>query len=542
MSERARSHWAWGYVDQFPSDDERRELAARVAFSLGVDQPALRPLPSPAEARVSARRVEVPASIAAFCTGDDGERVRHTYGRGYHDLVRGFRGDFAGAPDLVAFPRDEGEVALALEACERAGVACIPYGGGTSVVRGVEAEVGGRFAGALSLDLRHLSGLLEVDPVSRAARVGAGTLGPALEAALAPHGFSLRHFPQSFEFSTVGGWVATRAGGHFATLYTHIDDLVESLRMVTPRGVLATRRLPASGAGPSPERLLLGSEGAFGVITEAWLRVQARPRFRSAAALHFGTFEAAVEAVRAIAQAGLHPSNCRLLDATEALLNGVTFDGSCVVLLGFESADAPQRERLERALALGAGAGGACPKGPSHREGEAAVGDQTSRAWRDAFIRAPYLQSALVSLGMLADTFETACTWDALPRVHEAITTAVRAALEREAGVGVLSCRFTHVYPDGPAPYYTFVAPARHGDEIAQWQAIKDAASQAIVGAGATITHHHAVGRLHRPWYEQERPALFGAALEAAKASFDPAGVMNPGALLPPRSEAGPTR
>jgi alkyldihydroxyacetonephosphate synthase len=143
---------------------------------------------------------------------------------------------------------------------------------------------------------------------------------------------------------------------------------------------------------------------------------------------------------------------------------------------------------------------------------------------------------------MLADTFETACTWDALPRVHEAITTAVRAALEREAGVGVLSCRFTHVYPDGPAPYYTFVAPARHGDEIAQWQAIKDAASQAIVGAGATITHHHAVGRLHRPWYEQERPALFGAALEAAKASFDPAGVMNPGALLPPRSEAGPTR
>jgi alkyldihydroxyacetonephosphate synthase len=202
MSERVKSHWAWGYVDQFSSEDERRELAGRVAFSLGIDPPALRPLPSPWEARVPARRVEVPASIAAFCTGDDHERVRHAYGRGYPDLVRGFRGDFAGAPDLVAFPRGEGEVASALEACERAGIACIPYGGGTSVVRGVEAEVGTRFGGALSLDLRHLSGLLEIDPISRAARVGAGTFGPALEAALAPHGFSLRHFPQSFEFST----------------------------------------------------------------------------------------------------------------------------------------------------------------------------------------------------------------------------------------------------------------------------------------------------------------------------------------------------
>ncbi|HEU4533886.1 MAG TPA: FAD-binding oxidoreductase [Polyangiaceae bacterium] len=533
MSEREKSHWAWGHVDQFPSDDERRELAGRVAFSLGIEPPAPRPLPRAAEARVRPSRVGVPASIAAFCTADDGERARHAYGRGYPDLVRGFRGDFSGAPDLVAFPRDEAEVAAALEACERAGVACVPYGGGTSVVRGVEAEVGARFGGALSLDLRHLSGLLELDPVSRAARVGAGTLGPALEAALAPHGLSLRHYPQSFEFSTVGGWVATRAGGHFATLYTHVDDLVEALRMVTPRGVVATRRLPASGAGPSPERLLLGSEGAFGVITEAWLRLQARPRFRSAAALHFGTFEAAAGAVRAIAQAGLHPSNCRLLDATEALINGVAFDGTCVVLLGFESADAPQREKLARALALGEAAGGACPKGPSHREGEAAAGDQTSRAWRDAFIRAPYLQSALVSLGMLADTFETACTWDALPRVHEAITSAVRDALAREAGRGVLTCRFTHVYPDGPAPYYTFLAPAREGDEIAQWQAIKDAACEAIVGAGATITHHHAVGRLHRPWYEQERPPLFGAALAAAKAAFDPAGVMNPGALLP---------
>jgi alkyldihydroxyacetonephosphate synthase len=535
MTERTKSHWAWGYVDQFPTDDERRELAARVGFSLGVDPPALRPLPEPSAARVRPARCGVPAGLAAFCTGDDADRARHTYGRGYPDLVRGFRGDFSPAPDLVAYPRDEADVALALEACEREGLACIPYGGGTSVVRGVEAEVGTRYRGALSLDLRHLAGLYELDEVSRAARFGAGTFGPALEAALAPRGLSLRHYPQSFEFSTLGGWVATRAGGHFATLYTHIDDLVEAIRMVTPRGVVATRRLPASGAGPSPERLLLGSEGSFGVITEAWLRLQPRPRFRSSAALHFASFEAAAGAVRAIVQAGLHPSNCRLLDATEALINGVTADGSCVVLLGFESADAPQGHRLDRAIALGQAAGGSCPRGPSHREGEAAGGDMTSRSWRDAFIRAPYLQSALVSLGVLVDTFETACTWDALPRVHEAITAAVREALGREAGGGVVTCRFTHVYPDGPAPYYTFLALAREGDEIAQWTAIKKAASDAIVGAGATITHHHAVGRLHRPWYEREQSPAFNAALRATKASFDPAGVMNPGALLPER-------
>ncbi len=534
MNEREKSHWAWGYADQFPSEGERRELAARVAFALGTPPPAPKPLPELSAARVRPSRREAPAAIAAFTTADDAERARHAYGRGYPDLVRGFRGDFSNAPDLVAFPRDEAEVARALEACEREGLACVPYGGGTSVVQGVEAEVGPRFAGALSLDLRHLAGLYELDAVSRAARFGAGTFGPALEAALAPHGLSLRHYPQSFEFSTLGGWVATRAGGHFATLYTHIDDLVESVRMVTPRGVVATRRLPASGAGPSPDRLVLGSEGAFGVITEAWVRLQARPRFRSAAALHFREFGQAAGAVREIVQAGLHPSNCRLLDATEALINGVAHDGSCVVLLGFESADAPQRERLERALAIGEAAGGACPKGPSHREGEAAAGDLTSRAWRDAFVRAPYLQSALVSMGILVDTFETACTWDTLARLHEAVTNAVGAALAREAGGGLLTCRFTHVYPDGPAPYYTFLALAREGDEIEQWRAVKDAACEAIVGAGATITHHHAVGRLHRPWYERERPAAFGAALSAVKASFDPVGFMNPGALLPP--------
>ena len=219
------------------------------------------------------------ASLESVFTTDPYERAAHTYGRSFRDLVRAFRRDYAHAPDLVAFPRGEGELVSVLEWCSGAGVAAIPFGGGSSVVGGVEPDVGDGYSGTVSVDLRHLQGVLEVDSTSRAARIAAGTLGPALEAQLKPHGLTLRHFPQSFEWSTLGGWIATRSGGHYATLHTHIDEFVESIRVVTPRGVLQTRRLPASGAGPSAERLFCGSEGALGVITEAWMRVQPRPRF-----------------------------------------------------------------------------------------------------------------------------------------------------------------------------------------------------------------------------------------------------------------------
>ncbi|MHB8878824.1 MAG: FAD-binding oxidoreductase, partial [Myxococcaceae bacterium] len=342
----------------------------------------------------------------------------------------------------------------------------------------------------------------------------------------------LRHFPQSFEFSTLGGWIATRAGGHFATLYTHIDDLVESTRLLTPRGVLETRRLPASGAGPGPDRLVLGSEGALGVITEAWVRVVPRPRFRVSASVLFEGFEAAVAASRELAQSGLYPSNCRLLDAQEALMNGVAA-GECVLLLAFESADHPLGPWMERALAIAKGHGGVCPRGPICREGDQRATLDAAGSWRAAFLEAPYLQNALVSLGVIADTFETACTWKGFPELHRAVSESMRAAFARVCGgAGLLSCRFTHVYPDGPAPYFTFVAPGRAGAELEQWAELKEAASEALLRAGGTITHHHAVGRVHRRWYDRERPALFGEVLEAAKARLDPNGILNPGVLV----------
>jgi alkyldihydroxyacetonephosphate synthase len=527
---RSRSLWAWGWADRFPDDDARRGIAQHVAAVLGIAVPALRAPPTMESIRMPEPRVTAPAALAAFVTGDRLERAMHAHGKGYRDVARAFAGDFSGAPDAVAFPRDEDGVAAVLAWCEQERVAVVPFGGGTSVVGGVERPGGDAWRGAVTVDLRAMDRVLEVDPVSRAARIQAGTFGPHLEQQLAAHGLTLRHYPQSFEHSTLGGWIATRAGGHFATLYTHVDDLVESVRMVTPRGVFATRRLPASGAGPAPDRLVLGSEGTLGIVTEAWMRVRPRPRFRASASVRFAGLLEGARAARAIAQSGLYPSNCRLLDPTEAMLNGVTSDGGAVLLLAFESAEQSMRAWIDRALAIALEHGGTSP-GAKERVDERGA-DTTAEAWRQAFVDAPYLQSALVSLGIVADTFETACTWDRFEALHARVRADVEAAMRTACGGGVLTCRFTHVYPDGPAPYFTFVAPGRPGEELAQWEVLKNAAGDALAASGATITHHHAVGRLHRPWYEKEVPPLFVEALRAAKQKLDPAGIMNPGILF----------
>src|SRR5260370_1296150 len=267
---------------------------------------------------------------------------------------------------------------------------------------------------AISLDLRHLNRVLEVDRTSRAARIEAGVFGPALEAQLKPHALTLRHFPQSFEYSTLGGWIATRSGGHFATLYTHIDDLVENLRIVTPRGLIETRRLPGSGAGPSPDRLFIGSEGILGVITEAWMRLQDRPRFRAGGAVRFADFFSAARAVKAIAQAGLYPSNCRILDPQEAYNTGAGDGTAAIMVLAFESADHPLDAWIARALECCADHGGAPEhkdKADAHREGAAGL-------WRNAFIRMPYAREPLVRRAIISDTFETAITLERFEAFH----------------------------------------------------------------------------------------------------------------------------
>ncbi len=532
---RQRSFWGWGWADRFPDDEGRENAGQLLQATLGFGPSGLMTPPELAQVEVPVSRLRAPDSLQHLVRTDAEDRIRHTYGRGYRDLVRGFYGDFSAAPDAVAHPEDEQDVRRLLDWCDESQVAVVPYGGGTSVVGGVECRAPAHRA-VLSLDLAALNRVKEVDSLSRQALIQAGAFGPDLEAQLKSHGLTLRHFPQSFEHSTLGGWVATRAGGHFATLYTHIDDLVASVRMLSPTGSFETRALPGSGAGPSPDRLAIGSEGALGIITEATMRVRPRPTFKAQASVHFKEFEAAVQAARELVQSGLHPTNCRLLDAREAALNMVTQDGSSVVIIAFESADHPLEPWLQRAIEIGRGCGGIVQGQPSYvRPGQ----DTSPRAgsaesWKSSFVDAPYLQSVMVSLGVMADTFETACTWTDFPKLHAGIVQDVRAAMKAVSGRGMLTCRFTHVYPDGPAPYYTFIAPARSGSELSMWQEIKAAASEALLAHGGTITHHHAVGRVHRPWYERQVPQSFLQGLRAAKKSLDPNAILNPGVLIAP--------
>ncbi|HOW47110.1 MAG TPA: FAD-binding oxidoreductase [Rubrivivax sp.] len=543
LSRRApRRFWGWGNADAALSPREQATVKGMLA---ALDAPLDdRPVPQVGEFTLPAPRVAPPAALAPMFSAAPLDRLNHSTGKSWADCARMWLRQAPTPPDWVAYPDDEQAVADILDWASAAKVAVIPYGGGSSVCGGVEAAVGSGYAGAVSLDLERLNRVLEVDPVSRAACIQGGALGPELEAQLKPHGLTLRHFPQSFEFSTLGGWIVTRSGGHYATQHTHIDDFVEATRLVTPRGVLQSRRLPGSGAGPAPDRLVLGSEGTLGVLTEAWVRLQAPPRFRASAAVQFADFLQATEAVRAIAQSGLAPSNCRLLDPREALFAGVADGRRTVLVLGFESADHPLQAWMQRALELVADHGGqfdvqaverSMAGSDEHRSGAAG-------AWRDAFLRMPYWRDPAVGAGVILDTFETAVTWDRFAAFYQGVKADLARAIHAATGQqSELSCRFTHVYPDGPAPYFTIATRAADGSvagALAAWRDIKQAANAAVVAHGGTITHHHAVGRDHRSGYEREVDPLFRQMLAAAKQVADPHAVLNPGVLFDPAGSA----
>ena len=506
--------WGWGTPADEPTPQSLHELAPSVAASTGVDvQPP--ELPAPDQHLAAPTRV-LPASLAHLGSDHPTDRLRHGIGRAYRDLIRGIRSELTDVPDLVVRPTSEQDVTDLLDWATSAQVAVIPFGGGTSVTGGVEPR---GLPGAVSLDLSKLTGLIEVDETSRVVRLRAGTLGPTAEEALKPHGLTLRFYPQSFERSTVGGWIATRAAGHFSTRLTHIDDLVESVRAITPVGAWESRRLPGSGAGPSPDRLLLGSEGSLGVITEAWLRAQPRPTHRWSATFSAPDFATGAQAVRALVQAGLAPATCRLIDPVEAALSGTLTSGAAALVLGFEALHVPLTLETDAARTI-------CRDHGMQLLEESSPGGrgQAAQTWRSTFVRAPYLRESLVLLGILVETFETAVTWDRFDELVAGVTAALPGVT-----VGV---RLTHVYPDGAAPYFTVIAPARRGSEVAQWDDLKAAASEAILALGGTITHHHAVGRDHRPWYDQQRPGVFAQAWRGAKDALDPSGILNPGTII----------
>ena len=463
--------WGWGTAADQPTSASLTELAPFVAASTGVEvQAPEQPAP---DADLAPSRRALPPSLAHLGSHDAVDRARHGIGRSYRDLIRGIRSELTDVPDLVVRPESEQDVADLLDWAGREDVPVVPFGGGTSVTGGVEPR---GLTGAVSLDLERLTGLLELDATSRAVRLRAGTLGPAAEAALKPHGLTLRFYPQSFERSTVGGWIATRAAGHFSTRQTHIDDLVESVRAVTPAGPWESRRLPGSGAGPSPDRLLLGSGGSLGVITEAWLRAQPRPTHRWSATFAAADFARGAHAVRSLVQAGVAPATCRLIDPVEAALSGTLATGEAALVVGLESLAVELTAEITFTKAVLADHGLRLLE-ESTPTGRGAA----ASTWRSTFVRAPYLRESLVLLGILVETFETAVTWERFDELVAGVTEAVTKGLTEVCGGGTVGCRLTHVYPDGAAPYFTVVAPARRGSEVAQWDDVKAVASEAVL-------------------------------------------------------------
>ncbi|MEM6800815.1 MAG: FAD-linked oxidase C-terminal domain-containing protein [Bacteroidota bacterium] len=527
--DRKRSYWGWGYTDFEVPQESVQHFKNVLKASLQIKEFDPYEPKKVDELALRKPRFKLASDLEDICSSSNYERARHSYGKAFRDILRGVQGYFPNPPDYVAFPKSEEDIIRLMDFASKNGISLIPVGGGSSVCGGIEPSKNDRYAGVISVNMKNFNKILEVDKASRSAHIQGGMYGPALEAGLKPHGFTLRHFPQSFEFSTLGGWIATRAGGHFATLYTHIDEFVQSVSMITPKGKLSSRRLPGSGAGPSEERFYLGSEGIMGIITSAWMRLQDIPKYKKTITVAFPSFKQGAEAVRALSQSGLNPSNARLVDATEAFINGLGDGRSAILILGFESHQREVNYWMQEALVLCKEQGGTWEEKRLTENTRSEKGD----AWKKSFLVIPYVRDELIRLGIIVETFETAITWDQFPHFYKKVKEASQAAIQKYCGAGSVTCRFTHIYPDGPAPYFSIVARGEKGKQLEQWDKIKQEVSQAVIDHGGTITHHHAVGKDHRPFYSQQHTAIFGDMLTAAKKAVDPNWIMNPGVLLP---------
>ena len=533
MTPRRIKHWGWGYEDE-PETPKFLIDNMEKYFSkfFGVDGFNTLPLPPLEEAELRKPRLSIPESLAEFCSDSHEERARHAVGRSLLDYVNIFDNNYANPPDVVAFVRDENDIMDVMDWAVGANAAVIPFGGGTSVTGGVEPVVGDNYDAVITIDTTMMNKVLEVDDVGRCARIQAGALGPDIEAQLRPSGYSLRHYPQSFQHSTLGGWIATRSGGHFATLYTHIDEFVESLRVVTPNGTVATRRMPGDGAGPDPDRLFMGSEGSLGIVTEAWMQIQKRATHRTSIAVFFDGFLKGCEAVREISQAGLYPSNLRIIDAEEARVNYVSDKNKDILFIGFESADHPVDAWMNRALEICADHGGefdreVLTRPNSHREAE-------QGRWRDIFLETSYYREITTPREIIYGTMETSITWDKFPALYNRVMEVTAEAMKEATGrPGSLSCRFVYVYPDGPAPYWSYYCLGNHGQLKEQWKHVKLAATNEFLKHGGSITHHTSIGRDHMKWLNEQTDDIYRNILQTAKTAVDPHGVMNPGVVIP---------
>ena len=545
--------WGWGTLDEtYPLEGRLRFWPTLQAWLELPDEPTERPPIPLEEIDLHPSRLDDPV-LTSLCRllgeevvrTDRRTRVEHACGKAYRDLVRVRAGVIPNPPDAVVYPADEGQIAALLAWAADRDIAIIPFGGGSTVLGAVEPAPGDR--PTITLDMARLDRLVSLDPTARTARIQAGATGPEVEAQLNDRGFTLGHFPQSFEFSTLGGWIATRGAGQTSTGYGKIEDMTQAVRLVTPSGLIETRDVPAAATGPSLLHILVGSEGAYGVITEATMRIRPRPEVQDYRGFLFHTLEEGIAALRTLMQGGPHPTIARLSDADEtagfammahehhglrALVDrGVEqylarkgyslVKGSCFLLLGYDGRRKEVKKRWKQAAAV------------CQDHGGLALGRAAGESWRRERFAHPYLRDTLLGVGVMVDTLETATSWSNLTRLYEEMTSAIRAAIQATGGgPGYVMTHISHIYEWGASLYATFLGRQVPEQEIAQWWAVKQAATEAILTAGGALSHHHGIGRDHIPWLGQVAGPVGVAVLRALKQTFDPTGIMNPGVLI----------
>ena len=537
--------YGWGYTDKTYSLD-RRPAAwdfLRAALELRGDESfpvcdfdSIR-LRSP---RLNNAQLDALRQIVPETKTDTRTRILHAYGKSYRDLIRLRRGEIPNPPDAVAYPATEDQVARVIAFCAHNDFALIPFGGGSSVVGGVEPR-DARIT--ITLDLVRLNRVISIDEISQTATMEAGILGPDLERELNARGFTLGHFPQSFEFSTLGGWIATRGAGLQSTRYGKIEAMTQSVRVATPRGVIETRAVPATAAGSPLLQLLVGSEGAFGVITRATMRIRQLPKIKDCHAFLFKSFSDGVAATRAMMQSGIVPTTAHLSDedATrtlrvfalreesrgwEALIEqiglnflstrGYSFEHGALMILGFE--DDASRAKVGQAICK------------SH--GAFDLGRGIADVWLRDRYETPYLRDVLLDHGILVDMLETATTWSNLEKLHKTLATTIADVAVQTGARACVMAHVSHCYRDGASLSVTVLARMTRGNEIAQWETIKRAATDCIVANGGTVSHHHGIGYEHAAWMNRENDVIGMDVLRAVKNALDPKDVMNPGEWL----------
>jgi alkyldihydroxyacetonephosphate synthase len=526
----ASMHWSrWGDPAQArPVSDSMRELLG--LFVGGIEERPAVPVDQvrlPDVGLDEAALEELAGLVGQEHVHTDAAwRIARTRGKSTPDLLRMRAGDAGDAPDAVVRPAGHDEVSAVVRWCSDRGVALVPFGGGTSVVGGLAARRDG-MAGVVALDLRRLTRLVDVDEVSGTATLEAGLLGPEAEDLLADHGLMLGHYPQSYRYASIGGFAATRSSGQSSAGYGRFDAMVVHLRVATPIGDWEVGSSPANAAGPDLRELVMGSEGAFGVITEVTVKVRPLPQEKVYEGWRFETFQAGVDAMRRLAQSRILPTVLRLSDEAETSVNlarpdavGSESSGGCLMITGYEGTPGQVRRAREVATAALAAAGGE------------SLGTATGEAWSEGRFDGPYLRDSLLDVGVLVETLETVTYWSRLPKLYAAVKQGVEQSLSDQGTPPLVLCHVSHVYDSGASLYFT-VAAKELDDALTQWRRAKAAASDAIIAQGASITHHHAVGRDHKPWFEQEVGPVGVEVLRAVKARLDPAGVLNPGVMVP---------